>query len=85
MNDYPSDWGAIAHRIKDAAGWRCERCKRAHDVATRWEILDVSEWFRPHLEGYLTTKQQAVDDLVISDEEKARLKSMRESATGTEH
>ena len=26
MNDYPPDWPQIAQRIKETAGWRCERC-----------------------------------------------------------
>ncbi len=95
MNCYPEDWDAIAHRIKEAAGWKCERCKHAHDLESShvltvhhldgdksncadWnlaalcqrchlkiqgrvkmdqmffeDILDVSEWFKPHLQGYL--------------------------------
>jgi hypothetical protein len=28
---YPEDWEAIATRIKDAAGWRCEHCGHRHD------------------------------------------------------
>ena len=31
---YPDDWSAIAKRIKDAAGWRCEHCGHEHDPAT---------------------------------------------------
>ena len=31
MNDYPQDWDDISRRIKDAAGWKCERCKHDHD------------------------------------------------------
>lgn len=27
---YPDDWDAIARRIKDAAGWRCEACNAPH-------------------------------------------------------
>lgn len=27
---YPPDWHAIARRVKDAAGWRCEQCGHAH-------------------------------------------------------
>jgi hypothetical protein len=23
---YPDDWDAVARRIKDAAGWKCEKC-----------------------------------------------------------
>lgn len=93
--DYPPDWKAIAQRIKDAAGWRCERCKEPHCVergfmltvhhldgnkanCADWnlaalcqrchlriqgrvrmdqlffaDIVGVSEWFKPHLAGYL--------------------------------
>ncbi len=96
-SQYPTDWPAIARRIKDAGGWICERCKHPHDVASAhvltvhhldgnkancadWnlaalcqrchltvqgrvqmhqgfmpEILPVSEWFRPHLAGYLAS------------------------------
>lgn len=94
-SQYPSDWPEIARRIKDNAGWICERCKHPHDTPSGhvltvhhldgnkancadWnlaalcqrchlkiqgrvkmeqtfmeEILPVSEWFRPHLQGYL--------------------------------
>lgn len=94
MNDYPPDWHLIAHRIKERAGWRCERCGAAHSPSTGycltvhhldgdksncadWNLaaldqrchlkiqarvkmdqgffeamLPVSEWFKPHLEGY---------------------------------
>jgi len=92
---YPDNWKEIARRIKDAAGWKCERCHAPHSVegsrvltvhhldgnkanCEDWnlaalcqrchltiqgrvrmdqmffaEILDVSEWFRPHLAGFL--------------------------------
>lgn len=95
MNDYPHDWPEIAFRIKDKAGWCCERCGAPHNPEVgymltvhhlvpdksnceEWnlaalcqrchlhiqhkvkmdqlfmeDILDVSPWFRPHLEGYL--------------------------------
>lgn len=26
---YPEDWPEIAERIKEAAGWKCEKCGRA--------------------------------------------------------
>ena len=100
-NEYPSNWEAIAANVKDKAGWRCERCKHRHDLATahvltvhhldgdkanceEWnlaalcqrchlrvqgrvkmdqlffmEILDVAEWFKPHLRGYLAAKSIA--------------------------
>jgi len=28
---YPANWEEIAYRIKEKAGWRCERCGHAHD------------------------------------------------------
>ncbi len=28
---YPPNWSQIARTVKDAAGWRCVRCKRDHD------------------------------------------------------
>jgi len=94
-NTYPTDWPAIATKIKDAAGWRCERCQHPHDLESghvltvhhldgnkancaTWnltalcqrchlkiqgrvkmnqlffaEITGVSDWFKPHLAGYL--------------------------------
>lgn len=30
---YPPNWKAIAHQVKDDAGWRCIRCDHPHDVA----------------------------------------------------
>lgn len=30
-NDYPDDWNVIATRIKERAGWCCERCDHRHD------------------------------------------------------
>ena len=95
---YPTNWKDISKRIKDNAGWQCERCKEPHRVegafvltvhhldgnkanCADWnlaalcqrchlkiqgrlkmdqmffaEILDVSEWFKPHLEGFLRAK-----------------------------
>ena len=95
---YPPNWKAIATRIKDAAGWKCERCGHAHEVETGhvltvhhldgdkancadWnlaalcqrchlkiqgrikmhqmffpELLPVSAWFKPHLDGYLRSR-----------------------------
>lgn len=26
MTTYPDDWEAIAHAVKEEAGWRCEEC-----------------------------------------------------------
>jgi 5-methylcytosine-specific restriction endonuclease McrA len=94
---YPRDWSEIAWRIKETAGWRCERCQHVHDLASghvltvhhldgnkancaEWNlaalcqrchlkiqarvnmnqlfmepIFPVSEWFKPHLAGYLAS------------------------------
>ena len=45
MNAYPPDWKTIAARIKDAAGWKCERCGHAHHVESGY-VLTVH-----HLDG----------------------------------
>lgn len=29
--EYPDNWPQIAHSIKEAAGWNCERCGHPHD------------------------------------------------------
>lgn len=97
MNKYPPEWPAIAKRIKEQAGNKCERCGHPNDLASGhlltthhldgdkancedWnlaalcqrchlhiqhkvkmgqmfmpEILEVSGWFKPHLEGYLAS------------------------------
>jgi len=30
VGQYPKDWPELANRIKDEAGWKCERCKHGH-------------------------------------------------------
>ena len=30
-HDYPENWDEIATAIKEAAGWKCERCGHPHD------------------------------------------------------
>lgn len=30
MGEYPPNWDEIATRIKDLAGWKCERCDMPH-------------------------------------------------------
>lgn len=45
MNDYPADWPGIAHRVKEAAGWKCIRCCHQHHRES-WHILTVH-----HLDG----------------------------------
>lgn len=44
MNKYPHNWVELAKRIKDAAGWQCERCKVAHGAVPN--VLTVH-----HLDG----------------------------------
>lgn len=43
--EYPPNWREIATAVKDAAGWRCIRCDRAHDVPSGY-MLTVH-----HLDG----------------------------------
>ena len=45
QNDYPADWPLIAYGIKDAAGWKCERCQHPNDIETG-HVLTVH-----HLDG----------------------------------
>ncbi len=45
LADYPANWPEIAGRIKQSAGWRCERCKHPHDTTTG-HVLTVH-----HLDG----------------------------------
>lgn len=45
MSDYPDNWPEIAKRIKDDAGWKCERCGHVHEVPTGY-VLTVH-----HLNG----------------------------------
>jgi hypothetical protein len=102
MSDYPDNWDEIAARIKEAAGWKCERCKHPHDWLSShvltvhhldgnpancddWnlaalcqrchlrvqgrvkmdqlffrDLIEVSEWFKPHLEGYLAAQNATI-------------------------
>lgn len=44
---YPENWKAIAQQVKDEEGWRCERCKAAHNPDNRTgHVLTVH-----HLDG----------------------------------
>lgn len=47
VGDYPENWKAISKRIKDNAGWKCERCGHPHDVENHYVLtvhhLDVSK------------------------------------------
>ena len=43
--EYPENWKLIARTTKDAANWRCIRCKAEHDRRD-WTILTVH-----HLDG----------------------------------
>jgi 5-methylcytosine-specific restriction endonuclease McrA len=45
MDTYPETWPAIALRIKDIAGWKCERCGHPHCFDTK-HVLTVH-----HLDG----------------------------------
>lgn len=29
--DYPDDWKELSHAIREAAGWRCVRCRHPHE------------------------------------------------------
>ena len=31
IGEYPRDWPQISKRIKDQAGWKCERCGHPHE------------------------------------------------------
>lgn len=42
---YPKSWPAIARRVKDLAGWRCEHCGHENDAASG-HVLTVH-----HLDG----------------------------------
>lgn len=42
---YPPNWQEIAYRIKEAAGWKCERCGAPNDYLTG-HVLTVH-----HLDG----------------------------------
>ena len=35
---YPKNWRAIARRVKDAAGWRCEQCGHPHAPAQGYTL-----------------------------------------------
>jgi hypothetical protein len=41
--EYPSNWIDIANEIKNAAGWRCIRCKSPNDRDTG-HVLTVHHW-----------------------------------------
>ncbi len=39
MNKYPDNWKEIATKVKDAAGWRCIRCKHPNErPGAGWRI-----------------------------------------------
>lgn len=31
MNEYPTNWLAVAELVKNEAGWKCARCNHRHD------------------------------------------------------
>ncbi len=45
---YPPEWPDIARRVKEAAGWRCERCGRSNDYENGYTLtvhhLDGDKW-----------------------------------------
>ena len=41
VGDYPKDWPQIAKRVKDEAGWKCERCGEQHNRLTA-HVLTVA-------------------------------------------
>lgn len=53
---YPDNWPALARRVKDAAGWRCEQCGHPH-APERGYTLTVH-----HIDG--DTFNNAPDNLV---------------------
>lgn len=38
QHTYPVEWVEIATRIKNRAGWRCEKCGHVHEVATGYVL-----------------------------------------------
>src|SRR5262245_40846404 len=42
-SEYSPDWPEIAKCVKDAAGWKCVRCNKAH-TREDWRILTVHHW-----------------------------------------
>ena len=38
VGDYPPDWPEIAREVKEAAGWRCERCHHVHEPAAGYTL-----------------------------------------------
>ena len=40
-HDYPDNWDEIAFAVKEAAGWKCERCGHPHEVETGY-VLTVA-------------------------------------------
>lgn len=38
MPEYPFNWGEIAFKVKEAAGWRCVNCGHPHDVAAGYML-----------------------------------------------
>jgi hypothetical protein len=45
---YPPEWPEVARRIKEEAGWLCERCKHPHDTVNGFTLtvhhLDGNKW-----------------------------------------
>jgi len=38
IGEYPPDWYLIAQDVKNAAGWKCERCGHVHEPETGYTL-----------------------------------------------
>ncbi len=41
--DYPDNWNEIAHAIKEASDWKCERCGHPQDYCLTVHHLDMNK------------------------------------------
>ena len=46
--EYPPNWPEVARHVKEAAGWKCERCGHPHDYENGYTLtvhhLDGRKW-----------------------------------------
>ena len=68
FGEYPANWPEVANAIKEAAGWRCERCH--HPDEPPWKIggSRTEQWNRlrdPDMagDGWFQTGRSPCDDL----------------------
>lgn len=54
--DYPPNWPEIAKRVKEAAGWRCERCGHYHEPETGYTLTV----------HHLTMQKNCVEDWALA-------------------